>query len=721
MRFSALRGTLTLASLALLGACSLVNAPDDVDPSTPTTSSNTGGAGGAGTGAAGGAGGSGGMAPDCTGAEQCAALATDCSNANCVDGSCVLEPKAAGTPCGPSDPESACDLGDRCDDAGNCVDADVVDGTFCADCPAGPGRCGLCAAGACPDCTTRATTKTFRSPIATRGWTLTGDWRVYEETPPWQPGNIFDEVPECANGLDDDGDQKIDGADSSCTGPNDPYERTSTQCNDGVDNDLDGVADLVDADCAGSGDDYEVDIRPIRFSKPVLGTDGNRAAPYSKPGAEREVSSATSPPTVLPPVLRFRSWHSDEGFRADFKAVLYSTNGQDFLTLAECPEQSGNPPPPPPYAFCTRFGDGKQRGSNAWDSIELPVPATDVGKVAQVRFLYGSNFAGDEWERGWYVDELNFATDCACDDAADCGLVAGDCAESSCDVAIGECVPIPTNLGGMCTADVSPECSAPQCSSNGLCDTNASAFEKNACMSCDAGPGLCQGCISGKCESCPEVQHFFGPDFDFDSWTFEGDWFYQAYLAPNSLAPNPPSGLAERFPFPANVNINDIQPEDLNQPLTVPSIGTNGCRTPFPFDETPSIYTFEEREISTGSVRSPVSLLPSELRFQSWHQDRGGKSQVDARDKKKIRVSIDDGITWTTLVDCVGNSTMPFCQPSPDNVNRDPATWDAVAIPIPSQLVGQMGIVEFSYDSVDIGDGWERGWFIDDINVGRCN
>jgi hypothetical protein len=33
------------------------------------------------------------------------------------------------------------------------------------------------------------------------------------------------------------------------------------------------------------------------------------------------------------------------------------------------------------------------------------------------------------------------------------------------------------------------------------------------------------------------------------------------------------------------------------------------------------------------------------LTFKSWHQDRGGNDQFNLRDKKRIRVSTDNGVT----------------------------------------------------------------------------
>lgn len=50
----------------------------------------------------------------------------------------------------------------------------------------------------------------------------------------------------CRNGLDDDGDGRIDAADRGCSGAADDSERGSDVCDDGLDNDGDGLADMPD-------------------------------------------------------------------------------------------------------------------------------------------------------------------------------------------------------------------------------------------------------------------------------------------------------------------------------------------------------------------------------------------------------------------------------------------------------------------------------------------
>ncbi|MCA9363644.1 hypothetical protein KC727_00255 [Candidatus Kaiserbacteria bacterium] len=63
--------------------------------------------------------------------------------------------------------------------------------------------------------------------------------------------------PQCTDGVDNDGDGKIDLADLDCSGPNDDNEDDVPQCSDGIDNDGDGHADLSDLDCSDADDDNE--------------------------------------------------------------------------------------------------------------------------------------------------------------------------------------------------------------------------------------------------------------------------------------------------------------------------------------------------------------------------------------------------------------------------------------------------------------------------------
>jgi len=59
--------------------------------------------------------------------------------------------------------------------------------------------------------------------------------------------------PECDDGVDNDGDGFLDGADLGCDDTSDLFEVGSLPCDDGVDNDGDGFVDLADPGCFASG------------------------------------------------------------------------------------------------------------------------------------------------------------------------------------------------------------------------------------------------------------------------------------------------------------------------------------------------------------------------------------------------------------------------------------------------------------------------------------
>ena len=66
---------------------------------------------------------------------------------------------------------------------------------------------------------------------------------------------------QCSDGVDNDGDGKVDyPTDPGCSGPNDNNEQ-SPQCSDGIDNDGDGKIDYpADPGCTGAGDNKELDV-----------------------------------------------------------------------------------------------------------------------------------------------------------------------------------------------------------------------------------------------------------------------------------------------------------------------------------------------------------------------------------------------------------------------------------------------------------------------------
>ena len=74
--------------------------------------------------------------------------------------------------------------------------------------------------------------------------------------------NTCDNLPQCSDGVDNDGDGRVDLADPGCDGPNDDDETdpNQPQCNDGIDNDNDGKVDFPnDPGCDSPTDNDETD------------------------------------------------------------------------------------------------------------------------------------------------------------------------------------------------------------------------------------------------------------------------------------------------------------------------------------------------------------------------------------------------------------------------------------------------------------------------------
>jgi len=79
-----------------------------------------------------------------------------------------------------------------------------------------------------------------------RGWVSAIDLATAAEERIWL-------TPACANGVDDDGDGAVDGADGGCEDADDEDERepeTGAACDNGADDDGDGATDAADAGCA---------------------------------------------------------------------------------------------------------------------------------------------------------------------------------------------------------------------------------------------------------------------------------------------------------------------------------------------------------------------------------------------------------------------------------------------------------------------------------------
>ena len=131
-------------------------------------------------------------------------------------------------------------------------------------------------------------------------------------------------------------------------------------------------------------------------------------------------------------------------------------------------------------------------------------------------------------------------------------------------------------------------------------------------------------------------------------------------------------------------------------------------------------YPSGEWEASLATT-TPFTI-PETLHFRSWHVDEGGMLLFDgtAVDQKRIRISVDDGLNWETLVDCADEtlaSDMPFCQV--EDGPRDESDWDYIELDL-SAFAGAQGRLRFEYDTSDSCCEYEQGWFIDDINALDC-
>jgi hypothetical protein len=412
-------------------------------------------------------------------------------------------------------------------------------------------------------------------------------------------------------------------------------------------------------------------LDPVDFPGVVLGTDGNRSQPY--PGGENEISYARTKPTTLPAVLEFMSWHVDEGgFGIDTKEIRISVDGGlNWTTVALC--QGG---PLSQFPFCQFVGDG--RPADQWDSITITVPAALVGQEGIVEFSYNTGDSCCSFERGWYLTNLNFATGCACDSAAACGWANSECATASCHGS-GECRLATLGQGMACGDTSSAECDNPDtCDAFGYC-RERSEPDSIDCYDCKGGVDDCNKCAAGVCQECMNLPavNTFDSALDISGWERTMGW--------NRYTQAPVSSFTTTVIFPS------------------PVFGTDGNRVPpYPGAETENSY-----------ARTLPFVVPNQITFQSWHVDEG--SGVDT---KQLRLSMDGGMSWIAIVDCEV-STMngyPFCQYF--NQNRLANQWDAIVVDT-SAYAGQVARLEFTYNTGDNCCSFERGWFIDDLNVAR--
>ena len=409
---------------------------------------------------------------------------------------------------------------------------------------------------------------------------------------------------------------------------------------------------------------------PSRFPGQVIGSDGNRVAPF--PGAETEVSYARTPPVVLPATLGFLSWHIDEGGgTTDNKTVRVSTDGgMSWDTLADCAVD-------PSYVFCEYRDTGNPA---VWYPALIPVPPALQGQVAIVEFGYDTGDSCCDFEKGWYIDSLNFATECACGADSDCDAYSDTCGTGICQLN-GECGLDPMPDDTACGDPFDNDCNgADLCDGVGYCDDNEAAN----------GLSLCGDCPSGACSFCDGDQCL-----DCLSYTDFGDFSDPAGVATwqvISITGTPDWGLYDEAP--PNEDLGSLPIPFPNAPV----YGTDGNRNP--------PYPGEEEEHS--QVITNMVAVPAEISFMSWNVDEG-----DFFDTKRIDISVNGGMTWNNLVDCAVAPTQPFCNFVDEG--RAANDWDLVVLDT-SMWMGQPGQLRFSYDTGDSCCTFERGWYIDDLS-----
>ncbi len=93
--------------------------------------------------------------------------------------------------------------------------------------------------------------------------------------------------PECSDGIDNDGDGLVDMRDPGCSGPLDDDERNTVrvpQCSDERDNDGDGLVDMRDPGCSGPLDDDETNVLPKPQCSDLSDNDGDGKVDMQDPG-----------------------------------------------------------------------------------------------------------------------------------------------------------------------------------------------------------------------------------------------------------------------------------------------------------------------------------------------------------------------------------------------------------------------------------------------------
>jgi len=403
------------------------------------------------------------------------------------------------------------------------------------------------------------------------------------------------------------------------------------------------------------------------FVGQVLGSNGNRVAPF--PGSEVETSYARTPPTLLPDTIAFLSWNVDQGGGAsDNKTVRVSVDGgTTWDTLADCAVDASP-------AFCSQQLD---KDPAVFDLIQLPVPGPLQGQLGIVEFGYDTVDACCEFEKGWYIDSLNIARECACSVDDDCSALASDCGTPYCGFS-GECSLMGMPEGDACGDAFENDCNGPdECDGVGYCRDNLQATGLSPCDDCPSGD-TCSYCDAGQCLDCLTFTNFTGfsdpagpPPWMISASTGTADWGFYTEAPLNEDGTGPTV-------FPGG-----------------PVYGTDGNRNP----------PYPGSESETSQVITSIGVVPFELIFGSWNVDEGS-----GYDTKTISISVNGGVSWTVLVDCDVLADQPFCDFVDDSRAID--DWDVITLDT-SPWFGMNGQLRFTYSTGDSCCGFERGWFLD--------
>jgi hypothetical protein len=105
----------------------------------------------------------------------------------------------------------------------------------------------------------------------------------------WTAGSCTPSRSDCADGVDNDGDGRVDGADPGCDYSGTLEAPDPPKCSDGADNDGDGLTDSADPGCGPGAPGNEID--PVRACNNGLDDDGDRLLDSFDPGCENSLDN----------------------------------------------------------------------------------------------------------------------------------------------------------------------------------------------------------------------------------------------------------------------------------------------------------------------------------------------------------------------------------------------------------------------------------------------